>query len=97
MWGVTTAALPDRRGLYELLEDLSAQVAEVRQMILELRRPEAEVGWFSVKSAAEYLDTTEEALRGLIKRGQVPVHRTPHGRLLLHRDELDAYVRGDQT
>jgi helix-turn-helix protein len=52
--------------------------------------------WLNVESTAEYLDTTAEAVRGLVKREQgngFPVHRRG-GRLLFDRGELDAWVRG---
>lgn len=48
--------------------------------------------WIGVKSAAVYLDTTEDAIRSLVKRRQLPHHRTPQGRLLFRREELDGYV-----
>lgn len=51
--------------------------------------------WLSVKSAADYLDTTEDAIRALVKRRQVPHHRTETGRLLFRRDELDAFAQGE--
>jgi hypothetical protein len=48
-----------------------------------------------VKSAAEYLSYPSEAgVRALIKRGEVPVHRQPNGRVLLRADELDAWIAG---
>jgi hypothetical protein len=52
--------------------------------------------WLNVESAADYLDTTTQALRGLVKREHengFPVHRRG-GRLLFDRRELDAWVRG---
>jgi Helix-turn-helix domain len=52
-------------------------------------------GFLDTKGAAVFLSTSEQALRALCKRGQVPVHRTPQGRLLFDPDELRAYVRGE--
>jgi hypothetical protein len=52
-------------------------------------------GFMDTKTAAVFLSTSEQALRALCKRGQVPVHRTPQGRLLFDPDELSAYVRGE--
>jgi excisionase family DNA binding protein len=57
---------------------------------------EAETPWLDVDGAAAYLATTPAAIRGLVKRRQIPHHR-PIGtkRLLFHRDELDAWGRGE--
>lgn len=63
--------------------------SELEQVIAR-RRPD---GFMNVKSAAAYLDCTEDALRARIKRGDIPVFRR-HGRLYFERAELDAYVRG---
>lgn len=52
-------------------------------------------GFLDVKAAAAFLCTSEQALRALCKRGQIPVHKAPQGRLLFDRAELEAYVRGD--
>ena len=52
--------------------------------------------WLNVKSAATYLATTEDAIRGLVKRGRLPVHRTETGRLLFRPEELDRWVDGEQ-
>jgi len=52
-------------------------------------------GYMSVKSAAAYLDMTEPALRALIKRGEVAVHRAPNGRLSFDRASLDAWARSE--
>jgi hypothetical protein len=52
-------------------------------------------GFMDTKAAASFLSTSEQALRALVKRGQVPVHRTPQGRLLFDPAELEAYVRNE--
>ena len=48
--------------------------------------------WLNVAGAATYLATTEEAIRALVKRGRLPVHRTETGRLLFRPEELDRWV-----
>jgi hypothetical protein len=53
------------------------------------------VGFLDVDGAAGYLSTSPEALRAQVKRRQVPVHRTPQGRLLFDPAELEKYVRGN--
>jgi excisionase family DNA binding protein len=70
--------LPD-----ELIPGVTASVLEA---VREERR-----GWMSTATAAVYLDTSEQALRSLVKRGAVPVHRVG-GRLLFSADELDGWV-----
>ena len=58
--------------------------------------PREFVPWLNVNGAADYLATTEEGIRSLVKRNAIPVHRTPTGRLLFRPEELDAWVdRGD--
>jgi excisionase family DNA binding protein len=52
-------------------------------------------GWLSVKGAASYLDTTDDAIRALVKRKQIPCERAPNGRLLFWRDDLNEWVRSD--
>jgi hypothetical protein len=52
------------------------------------------VGFLDVDGAAGFLSTTPGAVRAHIKRGQIPVHRTPQGRLLFDPAELEKYVRG---
>ena len=48
--------------------------------------------WLNVEDAADYLRTTKDAIRATVRRGDLPVHRTANGRLLFHRDDLDAYA-----
>ena len=52
------------------------------------------VGFLNVESAAKYLDTSQGAIRALVKRQRIPVHKTERGRLLFDPAELEAYVRG---
>ena len=51
--------------------------------------------WMGIKTAAGYLDTTEDAIRGLVKRRQIPCHRSENGRLLFRREELDVWAGGE--
>jgi excisionase family DNA binding protein len=48
--------------------------------------------WLNVEGAATYLATTEDAIRALVKRRRLPVHRTETGRLLFRPEELDAWI-----
>jgi Helix-turn-helix domain len=78
-----------------------ALVEEIRRVVREELQAGPERlhgrpgGFLDVKGAAAFLSTSEQALRALCKRGQVPVHRTPQGRLLFDPAELSAYVRGE--
>jgi len=51
--------------------------------------------WLDAAGAAAYLAMTEEALRSLVKRRELPVHRLPNRRLRFRPEELDAWARGD--
>jgi excisionase family DNA binding protein len=48
--------------------------------------------WLTVAEAADYLRTTPNGIRAMVKRRQVPFHRR-NGRLLFDRHELDEWVR----
>jgi hypothetical protein len=79
----------------ELLDSLALRVAD---LIAERATPQEQSSpWLNTKSAAAYLDWTEDALRAAVKRGQLVPHRTPAGRLLFRREELDAYALGDEA
>lgn len=76
------------------IDGLSELVREAVREELATQRPAP--GWFDVGGAAEYLATTQDAIRSMVKRGELPVHRTPNGRLLFHPDELDEWVDRDR-
>lgn len=78
-------------GLDELVEGVATRVAE-----LIAEREPTPPGWLNVSSAALYLDTSEDAVRAAVRRGQIPCRRTPQGRILFRAHELDAYVTGQQ-
>ena len=80
--------------LVTISDDLCRAVAErVSRLVLE-SLPQS-TDWLTVAGAAAYLATTEDAIRGHVKRGQIPCHRGAAGRILFDRAELDAWVRGD--
>ncbi len=54
--------------------------------------PAQPAGWLDVDTAADHLSTTPAAVRAMVKRDELPVHRTPNGRLLFRADALDAWV-----
>jgi Helix-turn-helix domain len=49
--------------------------------------------WLDVAGAGAHLGLSEHAIRGLVKRQQLPVHRTENGRLRFSPTELDEWVR----
>jgi excisionase family DNA binding protein len=69
------------------------QAASERAAEIVMANAEEAAGYLDVERAAEYLSTTPAAVRALVRRRQVPHHRTPNGRLLFDRRELDAWVR----
>lgn len=75
-----------------LLPQLEQRVAAI---VLDQLDRDPATRWLNVERAADYLSTTPEAIRGLVKRRQLPVHRTPSGRLLFDVVELDAWVRNE--
>jgi excisionase family DNA binding protein len=80
--------------LVTISDDFCRAVAErVSTLVLEsLTQP---TGWLTVADAATYLATSKDAIRGHVKRAQIPCHRGAAGRILFDRAELDAWVRGD--
>jgi hypothetical protein len=48
--------------------------------------------WLSFEACAQYLGKTHAALRGLVRRRQIPFHRYHH-RLLFDRVEIDNWVQ----
>lgn len=50
--------------------------------------------WMNVKSAAAYLDMSEDALRSLVKRKEIAVYRSPNGTLRFRQEDLDAHAQG---
>lgn len=69
-----------------LVDELARRVAE------RIGAPAADDGFLDVKGAAKYLSTTEQAIRSMVKRVQLPCRRTPTGRIVFSREELRAWV-----
>jgi excisionase family DNA binding protein len=49
--------------------------------------------WLDVARAAVHLGLTEDAIRGLVKRRQIPFHRTENGRIRFSVTDLNHWVR----
>jgi excisionase family DNA binding protein len=52
--------------------------------------------WLDVNEAADYLRCKPKRVYDLVSQSRVPAHKDG-SRLLLHRDELDAYLRAADT
>jgi excisionase family DNA binding protein len=70
------------------LERLAVRIAE----LLSVQGADS-ARWLDVREAARHLGLTPASVRGLVKRGRIPVHRTEHGRLRFSVTELDHWVR----
>jgi excisionase family DNA binding protein len=73
-----------------LIETLAQRVAGI---VLERLEATSSRRWLTVDQAADYTGRSEEAVRGLVKRGALTAYK-PDGRLQLDRHELDAWMRG---
>ena len=73
-------------GLDELL-------GAIRALVRDEMSQQTTPGYLDVVGAATYLSSTAPAIRALVKRNAIPVHRTPNGRLLFTPSELDSWVR----
>jgi predicted HTH domain antitoxin len=71
---------------------------EIRRVVREeVARALQQPRLFSVRSAAEYLDLTEEAVRGLLKRRQIECNRSATGRITFAREQLDRHAAVDAS
>jgi hypothetical protein len=68
---------------------------ELRRIVRDevSRASQTTSAWLNTKSAATYLDITEDALRGYVKRGEVKPSRSANGKLLFRREVLDEWAR----
>lgn len=85
-----TVTVPD-----DLVTDLAQRLAQLLRV--ERAEDRSQARWMTVRQAAAYLASSEQAVRGLVKRRQLPVHRAPNGRLLFDARELDRWVRGEAS
>jgi len=86
---MTTALLVAEHDLSEL-----AQSVDRLREVIESRQPDP---WLDEKAAADYLAVSVGALRALVRRKQIPVTRSPVGRLRWKRSELDAWMRSEPS
>jgi excisionase family DNA binding protein len=76
----------------EVLDALDELVSERVEAKLEARTNGAGTPWLSIAAAAKYLGLSERTLERELARGRLR-SSTVGRRRLLHRDELDNYVR----
>jgi hypothetical protein len=81
----------------DVSKDFFAQLEQrVAAIVIDRLGDRPPTRWLNVNQAANYLGgASSGAIRGMVKRGQLPVHRTPTGRLLFDAGELDTWVRGE--
>jgi excisionase family DNA binding protein len=84
------------------LARISIEVDALEELLEGQRRLEAKVDalsiganrkWFSTKSAAEYLSTTEVGIRSLVQGGKLQAHRNGSGKLMIEQQELDRHAQ----
>jgi excisionase family DNA binding protein len=75
------------------LDGLEEIVTRAVADALAAHAPSAPAAFLDVDGAATYLASTPAAIRSLVQRGEIPVHKAPNGRLLFDRDELEQWVR----
>ena len=73
-----------------LIETIAQRVAAI---VLERLQETSSRRWLTVDQAAEHLGRTPDAVRGLVKRGELTGYKSD-GRLQLDREELDGWMRG---
>lgn len=81
----------------ELLDGVRRAVREEVKSALAAAQQQ-EPGYLSTESAARYLDTTPQAIRDAVRRGDLRPFRRGNGRnvrLSFTRDQLEAYARGE--
>jgi excisionase family DNA binding protein len=69
---------------------------ELRQAVLDALAAHAPSPWLDADAAAAYISCTRGTLKTWRSRGEGPRYRVINGKLVrYHRDDLDAYVRGE--
>lgn len=69
-------------------------IERIARRVVELQGLTAPKGeaWLTAAQAGAHLGMSEHAIRGLVKRKQIPVHRTESGRVRFSPRELDDWV-----
>jgi hypothetical protein len=73
-------------------DDIERIATRTAQLLAETMKTGIE-RWLDVPRAADHVALTPDAIRALVKRDQIPFHRTENGRLRFSPTELDYWVR----
>lgn len=84
----TTVSVPLPARVVEVIAERAAELALAR-----LRESDGRSPWLTAAEAAQYLRWPLKRIYNLTAAGAIP-HRKHEGRLLFHRDELDAWLDG---
>jgi excisionase family DNA binding protein len=76
----------------KLTDEQLAEIAERAAALVPVSEPVASP-WLNVTDAAEHLRCGKDRIYDLIALGKLHPHRDGR-RVLLHRDDLDAYIEG---
>jgi excisionase family DNA binding protein len=74
--------------------DIERIAARVAHLVAAGGNP-SQTPWLDVKGAAAHLGLSADAIRALVKRHEIPVHRTPNRRVRFSVTELDEWVRSE--
>jgi excisionase family DNA binding protein len=78
----------------DLADTIDAIADAVAARLTSSQQPDASSPWLNVEQAAAYLgDAPTSRIYDLTAQGKLTAHRDGR-RLLLHRDDLDTYLRG---
>ena len=72
----------------QVLEGLSKRLDS---LVLTLNGPQPR--FLTIKNAAKYSDLSEESIRRLVSKNKLTARRPVRGRVLIDRQELDAFIR----
>ncbi len=75
--------------------DLDSDLRRIVREELVAAASEPVDAWLDTAQAAAHLALTEHAIRGLVKRRQVPFTKFPNGKVRFVRSALEAWARGD--
>jgi hypothetical protein len=79
----------------ELHLDLEETLRQIVREEIERASAAQPSGLFNVKRASAYLDMSEDALRGLVKRRQIEFNKSDTGRITFNREQLEGHARGE--
>lgn len=74
-------------------DEFQALCERVAELEARLAASAAPSPWLTIPATADYLGLTEHATRKFIDRHGIDKHQhVPGGRILVHRDDLDAHL-----